>query len=984
MSSSQMQAIKTLLDNFHQTVSLQNNDLLEILGIAKQLKSNLPPSPNTPSSTLSSIVRGLYTKNNQLLSLISKTTVGFVNANFEMDKFKTFINDLILWMEDGNLLLFEKYIAQLNTVAIDDAATRKRLISPVNNLRDYYCHIDKCTQFLRNPFILEKLSTISKHLRAIYNNYQDASQSKELNNIRFSEIQPFTSSTALKHKEFVSSYFKISQILKRTAHANVSLNGAQIELLLLDLLCTGDYNALAVLEIKSKANHHHHQDHHFQEDSDSSYKSLKYPPFRVNELTLSRISSHTIKLKAINFSSTEDLGGESMSIQFEDDVLCGKWAKYLSKLCPLKRDNNNSNNSSSSPMSEKFLIHSDSSSYNMSGLGINIVSDAELAPKESHILPQADSPASFQELYDPPTPTSLPPTVPAPLGVQSRASLESIRSQYDKSLPIMKKVITGQRNGEEDYEDDEKLFQIINQRKYSDDYSNDELRPKSYQAEYCSPESSPSTDHPVVSHSVAKPVETRQLYRNNVASAPDLRAKPQIYQLSTGSAIDIGNFGQSYQPSFKGYADKKTSRRKSMFTFFKKSSQVDLREESPSEETFIQNANSNGKELQLPQQPTLLKGETKVDEDDANPEKTMTRSVSKIPAPFALPSSTSTYFFKQPVNASETSIAKQDDLLIPQELKDAINSEKTSDDYISESSPKAIKISKWKQQYGKWEMITASENIFVKICVNEEAQKGWFLIFKEEYDEEVDDVVDKPVLLLDLNTSTQLRLSSGSDLQIQAKNSINNETMQIMIRCSKGTLTTEIASNLQKCIDSFAQSSRNHHHHHHYHNHNHHSLTNSSNQASNNTLSSSLMDNPSKSSTYTSLSSISNSINADELSKACILNNPNALHTRQIEMTIRLQKQLHSYAQRNSPSSWKIISMMDLRVDRIIDHQQVVHHLQLTGGGDSISWVISDDRKEETIERIGKAGLLIKISDGEIYMLECRGKKEFKHLYEIF
>lgn len=439
-----------------------------------------------------------------------------------------------------------------------------------------------------------------------------------------------------------------------------------------------------------------------------------------------------------------------------------------------------------------------------------------------------------------------------------------------------------------------------------------------------------------------------------------------MYQLSSGSAIDISKFGQSYQPNFRGCIERKP-RRKSILTFFKKSSKVDLNE---SQETLAQ---TTKEETETPQssQPAVTKDETNSPIIDSNPEKTMTRSVSSVPAPFALPSSTSTYFFKPHVNASVTSATKQENLTIPAELKNSINLETTTDVYISDSSPKAIKISKWKQQYGKWEMVTAAESIFVKIAVNQEAQKSWFLVFKEEYDESIEDVIDKPVLILDINTSTDIRSSSGSDIQIQTKNSISKETMQVMIRCSKGALISEIASNLQSSINSITTPTRNHY-----------SLS-SSQQPSNNTLSSSLMDNPSKSSTFTSLSSLSNSI-GDDLSYACMMNNPNAIHARQIEMTIRLQKQLQSYSQRNSPSSWEIVSMMDLCVDKIVDHQQVVYHLLLTSASDVISWVIPNDKKREIIEKIGKAGLLIKLSETEIYMLECRGKKEFKQLYEIF
>ncbi|KAI5949688.1 hypothetical protein CANMA_005495 [Candida margitis] len=929
--TSQKESIQTLLQNFHHTVLSENSDLIELLGIAKQLKSTSPP--NAPF-TLSSIVRGLYTKNNRLISLVAKTMHEF--DQYGTERFKNFINDFILWIQDDSIVLFEKYIAQLSTVLADDAATLKRLVGPINSLRDYANFIGDCIHYLRNPFILEKLSTISKQLRAIHDNYEYVSHSREVNNIQFSNIRSFRS-TVLKQKELVSSYFKTDQIIRRTAHANISLCGDQIELLLLDLIGTGDYNALAVLEITRNSQH-------------EICRSLRYPPFRVNELSMSH-SGQTIELKAINFSSTEN-PGSSMQIHFEDELLCDKWIRHLSKLCPLERDN--------SPVSEKFLINSDSSSYNMSGLGINIVSDADRREAVSNKVQAqpTNSANSFKEPFE--SPASSP--------TKSRASSESIRSQYEKSLPIMKKVITEQRNcdhDDDDNDDDEKLFQIINRRKYSDDCSNDEERPKSYQAEYCSPESVQSMDNDDIE---GKPIAPPQIYQNTFAtSAPDLGIKPKMYQLSTGSAVDITNFGQSHQPSFKGYPEKRP-RRKSILTFFKKSSKVDLNESQESLTTIA----PRKAESQPPQVPPSATQAT-ASEIDSNPEKTMPRSVSNIPAPFALPSSTSTYFFKPHVNASVTSIAKQhNNLEIPTDLKDVINSELTSDVYVSESSPKAIKISKWKHQYGKWEMITASENVFVKIAVNQEAQKSWFLVFKEEYDEDIEEIMDKPVLLLDINSSTEVRSSSGSDLQIQSKNAINKEAMQIMIRCSKGALISEIRSNLQNCIGMATNSTR------------HHSLSASKLQTSDNTLSSSLMDNPSKSSTFTSLSSLSNSMNGDDLSNACIINNPNAIHTREIEMTIRLQKQLQSYSQRNSPSSWKIMSMMNLCVEKIVDHHQVVYHLRLNSGSDVISWVITDDRKSETIEKIGKAGLLIKISESELYMLECRGRKEFKQLYEIF
>ena len=75
-------------------------------------------------------------------------------------------------------------------------------------------------------------------------------------------------------------------------------------------------------------------------------------------------------------------------------------------------------------------------------------------------------------------------------------------------------------------------------------------------------------------------------------------------------------------------------------------------------------------------------------------------------------------------------------------------------------------------------MLTISEKIFIKIVINYQLQKCWFIVFKEEEtdeeeeEEEVDEIIDKPILLLDISPNfTKIRKSSSSalDLQISSK-----------------------------------------------------------------------------------------------------------------------------------------------------------------------------------------------------------------------
>ncbi|CAI5758956.1 unnamed protein product [Candida verbasci] len=870
---------KKLLQQFYESSIIENENLIELLGIVKPLKSK-----NSDSQSFTSIVRGLYTKNTKLLSIIN-SSLKEIDGN-EIQVFKNFINDFLLWLDSNGLILFEKYSHQLNL----QSDINEKLINPINNINNIISFINSCSQFIRNPFIVEKLKTNEDELQSIINEFRLNSDSKKLNNIHFTNIKSFGN----LNKESVSSYFTIEQIKERTSNSNLYMDDKPIELVLLDLIGIGKYNALAILSI----------DLH---DNTEVSRTLIYPPFRINELSMSHTSS-TIELKAINFAESNH--EENLLIEFQDGLLLESWVSKLSTICPLARNN--------SPISsDKFLLSCPN--QNMSGLGINVITDSDhkkfMSSEETLILSKKQE--QFKELISPPS---------SPI----KRSNSSIHSQYDKSLPLIKKSL-----GEDSDDDDDKLFHIINRRKLSEDDVKNNERPISIRAEIeeLTPDSININNDPI---NIQELPYNKNIFAN---SMPNLTNKSSFYELSTGSAVDINNFGSNYKPSFTLLDNDSTTtlsaphkskpRRKSIFSIFKKSNK--------STDTLNVVPESESKKEERPQ---------------------LSRFSSSLPGPFALPSPTSTTFFKK----EDTPIDIE--LNIPQDLKGCINQDSTEDFYISESSPKSLKISKWKQNQGNYEMLSISEKLFIKIALNREMAKCWFIVFEEEVIN--DEEIDKPVLLLNLNSQTEIR-QSALDLQINTTDAINNKKTLIMIRCSNGNLSNEILTNLQDSINELPTS-----------------LKSSKLLTSDNTIASSMMG-YSKSSTFTSLSSIDfNSRNDEELHNSCILNNPNSTIKNEIQQTIRLQTNLDG--QIHNPSSWKILSMFNLQVNKIIDHLTLksFYQFKMTNDEDEYNWLIPEETRFNTLEKIGKAGLLIKCNESEIYMIECKGKKDFKKLYDIF
>lgn len=371
---------------------------------------------------------------------------------------------------------------------------------------------------------------------------------------------------------------------------------------------------------------------------------------------------------------------------------------------------------------------------------------------------------------------------------------------------------------------------------------------------------------------------------------------------------------------------------------------------------------------------------------DATPSPT-TVTPSPTGSAFALPSSTSTYFFR-PDTAAPT---KETPLAIPQELKDIINDDLSVDFYLSNSTPKNIVVSKWKSNYGKWEMLTINERLFIKIVINYESNKSWLLVFKEEYDHEYKEDVDMPVLILDLDQEkSSIRQSTALDLQITACNSVTQEKALTLIRCKTGALSTEIfntVNSVLKLLDTkpiFRSGSE---------------QTNVANV----TMASSIMDASERTSstTPTSISSPVDKMHASapsnyslstiEASNAQLINNPDNQKLLVLDQfPVRLQRLLPGATPLiNEASSWKVLSMYSVTIYLILDsfthknyYNIVLTNTVMDSDAPDHSWLLADEEKLNRLERIGKAGLRIKVDQESCFMLECKGKKELKKLYE--
>lgn len=1023
----------------------ENNNLIQILGVVKPSKSS--------QTSITSLIRGLFTKNKGLLKILhnySKTFNDTQDINDQKQIFKSFVNEFILWIESDVLILFEKYKNCLKESDWADKAVNDSTYfnKPLMHLSNYVHFIDSSVPLIRNPYIIDQLKSFKAGCDEILSDYLDFIENSKLEDINFNNVQLFGESSKQKqYADNVCSYFKVAQIVERTRNEPLILENSKhryhIELLLVNLngLAAQSYNALAVLMVPE----------------DNSPRSLMFPPFRLNELGLTfSYSKCQLVLQSIMFTSPSvSNSADCLIISFPNEDFLAHWIKKLSNIFPLEN--------SGSPVNQNFLLKlEDSPKIKMSGLGIDTLSDSFVSQSDSidsdssESKPTTKTSSPFRELISSPTIDSL--QVPSIPNATERSNSvlshnSSIEGFHQPRIPQFVKTSNSNNASptsslkSQGSDDSYRSFKNVNTTKKHvapSHHSKTSLPVRSIPSGIgITRDDSLESNRPVSSSAeieeeepVDKENQDPVVMNQKNASTPNLSKSNKedgLYKTNNGSAIDISNFGKNHNPSFSVHrglnemVEKQERPKSKLFGFFKKanrSPKLALPSATPkmANTSSTKPSKSNPKSLRIDTQaPTesdsdtiplsgaSAKSTSSNISREASSNKPFTEHKNASGTAFALPSSTSTYFFKQykKENSNSTDSIHEEVLTIPQGLKDVINDNNSIDFYISPSSPKSMKVSKWKAKYGKWEMLTISENVFLKVVVNYELHSAWLIVFKEEYDSEFDEVVDKPILLLAINDETDIMQSAALDVQIASKNCITEENMLVMIRCKSNSLGQAIVSNVKNVKGVLSPKRLRHKESH-----------DSSIGGSKQTIVSSIMDlnlskplGASNSLTLTSMNStLENSskqtgtesqmvrdaslvsISSEDINNASILSNPeNNKFLLLNNMTVRLQKQLEGHDQISNPSSWKILSMYSLSIhmisDSFSDKNYFSFELESLDSSQEFAphkWLICDDDKENRIHRIGKAGLLVKVTDVDLFMIECKGKKEFKELYDIF
>lgn len=908
----------------------ENNNLVEILALLRSDRKN------ENDARLASVVRGLCTKNSQLLALLKQSAEDA--ACDERDVFKSLVNDFIVWFDDA-FVVFERYLA---CFPLPEGYEYARFEKPLTHIGCYSAFIDLALSDIRNPFVVDKLRSIRQKIDSLLASYSDHLMLRNLNKITFDNVQCFGGNK-------VSCSFTLDEIVDRTQNEALYVGSTPVELLLLNLKQSmrtprspgKNFNAMAVLLL----------------NGENDTRALMFPPFRINEVAIG-LSEAGLTLLTISYFS--NASPDEITITGSCEVL-DRWHSKVSKLFPL--------------ISNKLVP---CERVELAGLGISCLSSDD--DEDSRNSPENDNSGTF-------TPPS------------EALSEEHNVSSRKLSTEIMRKTLgdltsTGQVT---------KTLTVVD----------NELMPHSAVAEYCYEDDIESAlscdeDELEAAFEIVNP-------KTRTTSPP----KASVYRNAAGSAINIHEFGRDYNPSFcsvnelpekkpkKGFfaslfrsnkskeslaepkavfppkVPKKTTKPKKQEAEKKP---VDQRISSSSSSNTLKKTKKSKLKVAAPPPLDLSSISNHPEGTSSGPPSAVSTSSNRpLPLPFALPSSSSQYFFKPPGavasnNNSTSSLASSSPeapLVIPDCLKETINSENTIDFYISTTAPKALKVSKWKRKYGKWEMLTTNENLFVKIVINYELHKAWLLTFKEEYDEEYDEVVDKPLLILDLDRNTQLRKSSALDLEINTINSVDGEKMLIIMRCLNATMMSQLSKNLETIYDIVQNKSSP-------------NRTASSSESSS-TLMSSLMSKPSLSSTLTSIhveDSRENSLSPTVTQETPLEPAANMLLLER--MTVRLHKQMESYEKVHELSSWKTIAMYTLSVYHSASSvDNSLYHLLLESQNDveanlqEISWTFSEKSIRERMEKIGKAGLLVR-PGSDIYMIECKCKRELRRLEGVF
>ena len=198
---------RDLVTRLFDSETAHNGALLEVLAVVKPRKAS--------QSTFTAVVRGLFTKNARLLTLVSEALDKLtLSPELHRETFKNLVNDFILWCDDNAASLLHKYLDQLANRAEDP-----RFRKPAENCANYINFAKNATQHIRNPFVMERLNQIAADFQSVLDQLDSVQEDAHLNAIEFDKVTLIHTPTVNP----VSSFFNPSQIVHRLQNKRLFL-----------------------------------------------------------------------------------------------------------------------------------------------------------------------------------------------------------------------------------------------------------------------------------------------------------------------------------------------------------------------------------------------------------------------------------------------------------------------------------------------------------------------------------------------------------------------------------------------------------------------------------------------------------------------------------------------------------------------------------------------------------------------------------------
>lgn len=870
-------------------------------------------------------VRGLYTLNSTMVARLERATTA-VKANPE--EFKEVVNQFLVDVGGDALVLYDK-------ISHDDLP---QVAPVVAHLSNYVQFITTAYRICRNPFVADRLADLKQKCQAILHQHQRQQMVRKMNAIRFDLIQLF----GTLERNHVLLYFRIDDIVHRLGHALVMMvedSGADVpvELLLLNLNANSSsttpddvtksdvaYNALAIVRV------------------DGAYRQLAFPPFRVNEVSVAHCDGLT--LTAVNYSGSDDANSSSARAQVRltldrDDLLATWYAKLVRIFpelnCPIVAD----------------AVATTTPHQEMLGLGIGFVSAPEaaalaLAPTPPPTPPSHPEPTpEFYQLYD--TPLPLRPTLD---DLSPNVSLDSLALPVPPAPRKVQKPLTPSLlvyTAPSPCDAPAARLAAGQQRRPAPVRGVAPLAPLAAEFAYTPELLAPLSDLDEID---LKPVG-------------GLVMKLLIYKLPGGLEVDIANFGAGHVPDFSAAASTSQApvaplpaprRRKLFFNLFRNTLKLSV------------NDDVNGSSLSL---GTLSSNKTITSTTPKAPAtnntKAKTTATTQPPARAAPPPPAPAAALAPPLPAPPLPPK------VPLEAKESTNI------VVFTTLKYSLTL---KQLKGDWLKLFHGDAT-LKFVVNNLVNKGWLFV---NGDHEV----------IELTTALTVRLANPREVHVHARVIGSTEPLLILITTCKATalhaklsdwlceadLAKDYSQMLLSNLLLLLLASDNH--------------SAPALKLSTLTLISTyglLTTNAGVGLGFvkkTKLPAVAETRPLLAHEAAEILRDP--LNDRLLvllNMKIRMLVQTKGYAAIQDPQLWTITGMYLLTLYTVSEARTLSDYLQfaLKGleHGDEVLWMIANSDKKYTLEPIGRAGLLVKCSANEIYMLECKGRKEFSKLYSL-